>query len=235
MLTRVSITGADDDVDPSKLVALSVEFPFVEWAILFSAKRQGGPRFPSVPWIARLRELTRGTPVHLAAHFCWTHTRDTLAGNHRWLLDALGFQRIQFNGWEGQGLARLAVVCRDVELIMQVRSEDMLQTAADVADDVASVGGRASALYDPSGGRGIETFRWPLAPQGLRLGYAGGIRPSTVVDVLGDIGPVDHDFWVDMETGVRVNDKFDIGLAREVLERAVHFVQVAPSVSGDRP
>lgn len=40
-LTRVTITGADDAVEPAELQALSHEFPFVEWGILHSYKRFG--------------------------------------------------------------------------------------------------------------------------------------------------------------------------------------------------
>lgn len=223
MLTRVTITGADDDTDPSALAALSAEFPFVEWGILFSAKRQGGPRYPSTAWLGRLRALAGIASMKLAAHFCGTHARDTIAANDRWLGEAEGFQRIQLNGWDGQGLARIALRCKS-ELIMQVRDETLLQTAADVAREIEPVGGYASALYDPSGGRGIEAFSWPRAPLCLSLGYAGGIKPSTVLDVLRDIGPVDHDFWIDMESGVRTDDRFDPALVREVLERTAPLV-----------
>ena len=70
MLTRVTITGADDDVDPEALLALSREFPFVEWGILYSAKRVGTPRYPTTEWMARL------PPVPKAFHLCGQSARD---------------------------------------------------------------------------------------------------------------------------------------------------------------
>ena len=52
----------------------------------------------------------------------------------------------------------------------------------------------------------------------VRMGYAGGIGPDNVVDVLRDIGPV-RPTWIDMESGVRTGDKFDLAKVRRVLEQ----------------
>lgn len=105
---------------------------------------------------------------------------------------------------------------------LQCRSEDTLQ---EVAHDAAKLGaGRASVLFDPSGGRGIEAFRWPSPPIGCHLGYAGGIKPDQIVDTLKEIGVVDSPFWIDMESGVRTDDKFDLAKVRQVLEAAKPFV-----------
>jgi phosphoribosylanthranilate isomerase len=82
----------------------------------------------------------------------------------------------------------------------------------------------ASLLFDPSGGRGIEPFSWPVPPLGARMGYAGGIGPDNLLDVLRAIGPVESPFWIDMESGVRTDDRFDLAKARAVLETAAPFV-----------
>ena len=86
----------------------------------------------------------------------------------------------------------------------------------------------ASLLFDPSGGRGIEPFRWPSTPLGVRMGFAGGINPHNVLGVLDDIGLRPDPFWIDMESGVRdTNDRFDLGRVRAVLEAAAPFVSHA--------
>ena len=46
-LHTVTITGTDDSTNMADLVALSREFPFVEWAILVSESHEGGFRFPT--------------------------------------------------------------------------------------------------------------------------------------------------------------------------------------------
>jgi hypothetical protein len=37
-LTRVTITGADDAVPVEALVAMALEFPFVEWGVLYHGR-----------------------------------------------------------------------------------------------------------------------------------------------------------------------------------------------------
>lgn len=223
MLTTVTITGADDAVKHDDLVMLSEEFPFVEWGILFSANRVGTPRYPSARWVHGLIEVSRGTKLRLSAHLCGEMARETAAGSGlhvRIVGDA--FSRVQINGFVPPSPGLVALAHHEVlpEIILQVRDESCLQEVARVAEQLHV----ASALYDPSGGRGIESFLWPRAPLGLRLGYAGGIKPSTLIEVLNDIGPVDHDFWIDMESGVRTNDVFDLALVRQVLEQACPYV-----------
>lgn len=57
ILDKVSITGADDSVNPKDLVELSEEFPFVEWAILLSKSRMRSNRYPSLNWMYDLKQF----------------------------------------------------------------------------------------------------------------------------------------------------------------------------------
>lgn len=225
MLTRVTITGADDMVDPGELAKLSEQFPHVEWGILFSSSRVGTPRYPTVDWVRRLHAETRLEDMKLSAHLCGQHARDTLKGSDWWLRSVAGldFGRVQLTGSvvpEPPFFVHTANYFPAVEFILQAHSEAEVPEAAAIAARLH----RGSVLFDPSGGRGIEAFRWPAPPLGLRLGYAGGIKPSNVLQVLKDIGPVDAPFWLDMESGVRTDDKFDLGLVREVLTLTAPFV-----------
>lgn len=220
MLTRVTITGADDGVDPRHLADLSREFPFVEWGILFSQKREGQARYPDEDWRIEMGQLRKRCPIALAFHLCGQASRDTLSGSRRWvgMMVGQGPFRVQLNGYTPIAPA-LESLRPDIEWVLQVRSEQDLEHASHDANRLD-----ASVLFDPSGGKGFEPFSWPRAPLGLRLGYAGGINPDNVLDVLSAIGPVPHDFWIDMESGVRTNDRFDVGKARSVLERTAPLV-----------
>ena len=52
----VTLTGADESVEPMDLALLSDKYTFVEWGILFSQTRQGiEPRYPSYEWIEKLQ------------------------------------------------------------------------------------------------------------------------------------------------------------------------------------
>lgn len=216
-VTRVALTGADDNTDPKDLVALSEEFPFVEWGILFSTTRAGTARYPSAAWVEALNPYA--PHLKLAAHFCGQYTRDTLAGDDKWLDGKEGmFQRIQLNGFKPSDRdIAIQLPCKfGFEFILQTRCEEDLGPVADIARHMGK--NKASALYDPSGGNGIETTQWPKAPNGLRMGYAGGINPDNVKDVLRSLGNPSPTYWIDMESGVRTDERFDLAKCRKVLE-----------------
>jgi phosphoribosylanthranilate isomerase len=244
MLESVTITGADDAVDVASLVALSTEFPFVEWGILVSELRAGTSRYPSREWMialedaathhVRTNDVSR-KPMKLAAHFCGAVARAALAGRLHDLPVIERAQRIQVNGYVAAsfGLALFAQKMPCYEVILQVRLEAELQNAAHEVMSMRS----GSLLFDPSGGRGIEPFKWPRAPLGARMGYAGGIGPENVVDVVQriyeDSGMLTSEpFWIDMESGVRTDDRFDLGKACAVLEAVKQLCCVPPAKPG---
>lgn len=224
-LSGVTITGADDQVDPKELLKLSEEFPFVEWGILFSPTRIG-PRYPTEDWISHLARAASQSKARFAAHFCGGCTRDTVKGDGSWM-GALHriFDRVQLNGVQlpiPETLANLIRANQDLEFILQVRRAEDLLAAHQVSASLPQV----SALFDPSGGEGIAPAQWPAAPEGLRLGYAGGIRPDTVVSVLESIakaGPFTYAPWIDMESGVRTDDRLDMVKVRAILEAAAPY------------
>lgn len=232
MLTRVTISGADDEVSPALLRSLSDEFPFVEWGILRSASREGEPRYPTLAWREQLGEVAilcdrpGQLDMNLSAHFCGQLTRDTLAGDMRWFKELPAeYDRVQLNGFVPTREVEQYIGSHDVEWIIQARDTNLLNVAREYRKALAEAS-RVSALWDPSGGRGIATKEWPVAT-GFSLGYAGGITPENVVQVLGEIersmGPGlynDLDFWIDLESGVRTSDKFDVGKVHDLLQRA---------------
>jgi N-(5'phosphoribosyl)anthranilate (PRA) isomerase len=222
-MISVTITGADDRVDPSALAQLSYEFPFVEWGILLSASRRGTARYPSYEWVALLCEL----PLRRSAHLCGSAARATAEGI---LLSGIpsGFDRVQVNGYESRYVPGLKSLVESgvmtEKLILQCRHENALQQCANDARDI----GRASVLFDPSGGKGLEPFSWPRAPHGAAIGYAGGINIANVEQVVHDIsaanGHLVPSYWIDMESGVRdEDDDLDLDLVREVLEKVAQI------------
>lgn len=77
-----------------------------------------------------------------------------------------------------------------------------------------------SVQFDASGGRGIAPASWPAPPAGpkVRVGYAGGLGPDNVAEVIGVLKQ-SPGAWIDMETRIRnEQDAFDIGLCRQVCE-----------------
>jgi hypothetical protein len=222
-LTRVTITGADDGIAPAELAALSREFPFVEWGVLFSINRQGSRRYPSYAWIGRLLALRGSAHIRLSAHLCGQLARETALGGITHGIQA-EFGRIQLNGYESLGWPFVdAIRATEAEFILQVREESALKAAAVDARRIDR--GRGSILYDISGGKGVEIAFFPPPPAGVCMGYAGGIKPATVAEVPGALRSMSANYWIDMESGVRsADDRFDLGLVRQALVNVQPYV-----------
>lgn len=231
MLRGVTITGADDAVDPAELAKLSAEFPFVEWGLLWSHTREATPRYPSMRWLATASLAAKAHGLKLALHVCGSAARELLGGRGRVLdlAEHARVRRVQVNGYEpGPHVVRAFLEecnAHRVKVILQVRAEEHLQEAAHEAARI-----EGCLLFDPSGGRGIEPFKWPSAPLDATMGYAGGIRPDNVESVVQriyeDAGMLVRPFWIDMESGVRdESDRFDLARVRAVLEKAAPLVE----------
>ena len=222
-MISVTVTGIDDNVSFHDLDRMVRRYPDTEWGVLISVSRMGTPRYPSAAWLSDLNGWARTWSSqginNLSAHLCGSIAREP---THAAIALALGpFQRAQINGYTAGAIeawqkAMLNIPCR---LILQARDEDSLQLVA-----VDARAAHADVLFDPSCGRGIEPFRWPVAPPSVRVGFAGGITPENVEDVVGAIlaGSTREpcDFWIDMESGVRDDqDRFAVHRVATVLDK----------------
>lgn len=243
-LERVTMTGADDSVDPAELIAISRDFPYAEWGLLFSKGSQSQPRYPSPEWI---ESLLRSWDEHscdaesfqLSAHVCGSWMRDALVGNWEWLCnflpsysDECKFSRIQLNrGANGQilsgfGLDELWLLTRDSawQLILQVGAGEEF-----LIDSLLDEGIDAVGLYDTSGGRGFVPHSWPWASPGRTSGYEGGLGPDNLERELHRIAESANGepFWVDMESSLRCDDgkRFDLDAVIRCLEIAAPYVK----------
>jgi hypothetical protein len=133
ILNRVTITGADDKVNPRYLYEISQEFPFVEWGILISKNSAGYPRFPSMQWIHWL-ETAQSKPkvkINLSMHLCGTWLRQLLnTSNPEIFLNSVSeelpiFNRVQLNFHAEKQLVTLAIGTNlhkfgDMQIIFQM-------------------------------------------------------------------------------------------------------------------
>lgn len=236
MLDRVTITGPDDSIDQTDLLALSEEFPFVEWGILASKSNEGSPRFPSVDWMMRLQSLAPPS-IKLSLHLCGQWVRDLLIGQRTVPIQrTIGFQRIQLNFHAEKTKCMPTAFSVRLHSLMPRQfifqldgngGNEHLQAAqqADPTDSIDAVG-----LFDVSGGAGILPREWPKAREGSYLGYAGGLGPDNLAEQIPLIlkAAGNARIWIDMETKVRSdNDSlFDLAKVRRCLEIAKPFIGV---------
>eukprot|EP00957_Ditylum_brightwellii_P094882 7226210-Ditylum_brightwellii.AAC.1 len=60
-------------------------------------------------------------------------------------------------------------------------------------------------LVDDSKGAGVLSKKWPKPSDGYNIGYAGGVGPANIKDVLQKVLEVGNSckVWVDMESSLR--------------------------------
>ena len=247
-LRALGFCGADDSVDPNLLAIFSNLYPLVEFGVLFRPSLSGQPRYASPEWVQNLGVVAAKSngKMKLAAHFCGDRVNEILTGDDAFLstLASLGFQRVQVNATAVNGVdtSRLAesvesflsVVNKhpELEFILQKNAETrplwegILSLDSESAGKSGYLPKNASMLLDESKGTGVLASSWPSPPEEYEIGYAGGIGPSNIDKVLGDVMTAGNGrkIWIDMESSLRSvkNDKdiFDLEKCYEVITAA---------------
>jgi len=236
-IDRVTITGADDNTDPQQLLALSQQYPFVEWGILFSKSKMGQRRYPTLAWVDRFK-LYR---MNSSAHFCGFFAAAVINEKKYHLIHELPscFKRVQinynFSSQPDHKLFSLVEHCRNNELpsvILQYNNSNEKAITQEVCDKQAT--SNIHLLYDSSGGRGmaIGEIKHPFDKR--YTGYAGGINKSNIEELItviysmtGNHQPV----WIDIETGARdSNDQFDLKTVDEILSKLLTYKLIGKAI-----
>lgn len=215
-LRYLGFCGADDSCDPELLAAISARHPYVEWGVLFRPDREGQPRYASPEWVQRLAKVRRGCPaMNLAGHLCGSRVPQVLAGDASFVeeLYAKGFRRVQVNATAINGVdtsklkecvaglrASMAAV-PGVEWIVQ-RNDETRPLWEGLLEDPPS---NMSLLFDASCGTGVLAETFPAPHPTVPCGYAGGMGPGNIADVLPRVAAASggRATWVDMESRLR--------------------------------
>ena len=221
-IDRVTLTGADDKIDASGLKELSRLYPFVEWGILFSVAKFSSPRYPG---FNKIIEFTKAD-VPLSAHFCGKYSRDVLENANFFMIESLhpNFKRVQLNynfgnsnNWDLKPVIAYAENHPKISIILQYNKSNAFWLSPLLENK--NLPNNIHFLYDSSGGRGTVIQNIPI-PFGNYTGYSGGISELNILTVLKKVKDVsvNKSVWVDMETGVRIQNDFSLSKCLEVLE-----------------
>lgn len=237
-INTVTVTGADDSIDPGALVNLQQEYPFAEFALLLSRNSMGMNRFPSHDWLMEMDKIGNHYKLNLAGHFCGGWVKEFYA-NGEFPTDlemdpytlGIPFERFQFNTHGYRHLASEANVAKllgehffGAQIIFQYDeiNKHLLEYAK------ASKCGNYAALFDLSHGAGVLPSDWPKPLDGVYCGYAGGLSPYNLVENLEKIEPLmgNRRIWIDAETHLRsdMDTKFDLDKVRAFLSIASNWV-----------
>ncbi len=224
-LKYVSITGADDEVDVGALDRIAKAHPHVEWAILLMPERMGQKRFPSARWIRNFADTYKG--AHTAMHLCGGAFLGFVNNDPEILGLMRGFKRIQLNlefgnvagKYDPAKLIEQIKAHPEFEFVIQYtdKNRDLLPKLSDVPNH--------AILFDQSAGRGVAPDSWPEPIAGHFCGYAGGLNPDNIGKNLAAIDRIAGaaETWIDMESGVRTDDRFDLKKVEKILVTAKPF------------
>jgi len=189
----ITITGADEATDVSKLAKIDAEI-----GLLYTATPEGRRRYPSRDWIAAaVNKLPR--------------LRQQL---HEHQLQDLVFraQRIQVNGMVT--MVELQMLCArypDHTIITQHNLKNIGLASSTIRNH--------ARLQDASGGAGVLAAKWEKNEASRPFGFAGGLSPENLSDQLPQIMKVARaGWWVDMESSLRVDDTFSLDRARAAVD-----------------
>lgn len=240
MLQAVTLTGADNSVQPEDLFVLQRQYPLLEWGVLLGDwNHSRASRFPNRDWLEQFVALAREHEgSRQALHLCDQWVERLVQGDGS-IVEDIGreiwsvFQRVQLN-FHGQP-QRPCDAFYDI-LASYPQKEFIFQVDGNMGQSLLEeyyATGHANAvpLFDTSHGAGVLPNVWPSAVYMVddesyaKHGYAGGLGPDNVKEQLPHIvaaakgGP----FWIDMETKLFSNRRFDLHRCRQVLDRTLEF------------
>ena len=230
-LTKLTITGADDDTNLEDMMEISWYHRFVEWGILFGKdEKLGTPRYPSMKWITELLTDVEEEwgEIQIAAHLCHPWPQRLANNQLTWkeiaLLDQ--FNRIQINkSYQNTNRDEILNLFRASSNTLKpiiFQNNGTLPVELLIGNIISPF-----VLFDCSGGKGIEIRKYPdPIVEGAMCGYAGGIGPDNIEKVIKEINEKypKLNFWLDMETNVRTDEKLDFAKVEQVLEIVNEYI-----------
>jgi len=231
-INKVTITGADDSIDINTLVQFQKKFPFVEWGILLNLYNAGSNKFPSSKWLGNCLAAITRDKLNTSAHLCGIYAKDVMKGPDKYntIQNLKGlFNRFQINfNFKTSGEYDMEYITQllstiDTTFIFQYNksNEGVLKEFLTKNKKISNV----NILFDSSGGRGTMIKQIPT-PFNIYTGYSGGLTPNNVEQFCTDLikFPNDSTVWVDVESGVRTDNKFDIDKVEDFLTITSKFI-----------
>lgn len=225
-LQHCTLTGLDHQTSFSKIWKLSKLYPFAEFGVLYSKSPEGRNRYPTLNQIIDLVYHAQDFKIPLSLHVCGNAVLDLLEGRRSEITNILPmFKRIQLNfNFEKTPFD----VIRLIHLFSALGTPLITQMNDGNRDfHIPETTFPHHVLYDGSLGTGVKIQSFPYDETKVLCGYAGGIGPDNVIEILNNIAPVigKRPFWIDMESSIREDDLFSTDKAEQVLKTVQEFLE----------
>jgi hypothetical protein len=245
IISGITISGADDSVDPQDLYRLSDKYPFVEWGILDHPDKYGKLRYPSREWIDK---FDRYSPrfVNSSLHLCGKAAEEYCNDNY-FNFEQTAFSRIQINLTEdilkihtADQIARILAVTSVVHPMI-IQANTITRPVLQALMKLPSAR-NVQILFDESRGKGAHptsmrdlASRYEVFFRISRCGFAGRITLANLPNVITEVQLVDNRLcfrrsfltgerkfppttWLDLESGARDDNKFSLVRVEAILQ-----------------
>lgn len=247
-LALVSFVGIDEYTDLDKLIELDHQevnyygaFTAInEWGFLYSETRakSDDDRYPSYKFIRDAKEKIQLEGLRTSVHLCGSEAIEAFFNKEDYIIKLVEESRVQLNfninKYEIDEL--LDLVCRSAvfyannahaSIIVQVnksKQEFVNRLIPKIRDNDLKI----DLLHDASGGYGkqIDTVLEPYWH--AFTGYAGGLKPGNIADVLQKIEDVNKNrqrYYIDMESGIRTDNRLDLEKCKAVMVEVSDFIK----------
>ena len=209
---RLTFTGVDERTDLARVTRIGRLHPHVEFAVLVGSRtgQPGANRYPHMRGVFDFRRVACAEGVRKAIHLCGSYSRAVM--KQQWdapLYVTFGFDRVQVNASHYKmGTMKAFADLTGIKVIVQWRGCEETEYP------------EIAFLHDKSGGRGVNGIKnWPLV--GRWSGFAGGLNAENIAEAVGFVrATAPMGSWLDMETGVRTDDWFDLDKVDAVIAAA---------------
>lgn len=253
--TGITISGIDDDVDIKWLKSLEKEdfSRFVEFGVLLSDDNNK-PRYPSLKYLIDLKDANFRR-LKFSGHYCgnlctFLIINEEFFSSHYEVSNFLHgepigklFNRIQLNNVLFSSLINTNnhPVSR-LNKFMEKNSSGFKPTVIiqvsndEIAEWHKYLNNNFQYIFDKSRGTGKQIEEFPLPYTNKYCGYAGGINLDNIEDILSKLKKINkisnndscalNRYWIDLESGVRTNDKFDEQKFYDIIKIANKFMEI---------
>jgi hypothetical protein len=234
MLNLISFVGVDEHTNLKNIIqfdALATCEFYLEFGFLYSETRCGvETRYPSLSFIKDSVEFLNSGIVCTSVHLCGTPAIKKYLELDSELMDICYGSRIQLNFNlkdfnEDELIDNILYNSKQhpYEVIVQVN-----KTKKTFVEKLLKRVGLSNInlLYDGSGGFGKEISKFERPFQNIFTGYAGGLKPGNIASTLKSIdaiNPLDDDFYLDMESGVRTDNVFSLEKCKMVVDEVLNM------------
>lgn len=213
ILKKVTFTGLDNYTDVDQLIEIWSKNQWIEWGILYSKRACGqASAFPSKEKILKLMFNN----MHKSLHLCGESASDLLEHGKidsevLYLMSCVNRVQLNFNAKKintnlNKFFSRIEDFHQSFILPVNEDNQNLIGIISNYTVD------EFHYLFDHSSGRGVE-MKIPSNPIPDKIcGWCGGFNPSNLESmllILESSLPKDLSIWIDLQSGVRTDDRFD--------------------------